>query len=280
MKRLVVITGASRGIGSAIANESTKKFPTEDTIFLLIARDLNKLEQLRQEIGVNRAFAVQLDFSLSHKPDELKQLLTTKFLDLIRGTDVGSSFDELYIFYNHGTLIFGRVDELGEVAAREFQTNVVSVWELLSALRGLFSAVPKQFHVNMSSLLATKLEAQFSVYSTTRSARATLFKCLALEQPGVRVLNYQPGPVYTDMLKQIAEDEAVGFKDSPGFKGLILFFFVIQYDFVLEFGFFKLDEYKKGNLVQPEVTVKRLWAILDRDEFESGSVVDYFDVDF
>jgi hypothetical protein len=33
-------------------------------------------------------------------------------------------------------------------------------------------------------------------------------------------------------------------------------------------------------LVQPEVTVKRLWEILDRDEFESGSVVDYFDVDF
>jgi sepiapterin reductase len=219
MKRLVVITGASRGIGSAIANESAKKFPTDDTIFLLIARDLNKLEQMRQEIGVNRAFAMQLDFSLSHTPDELKQLLNTKFLDLVSGS--GHSFDELYIFYNHGTLIFGRVDELGEVAAREFQINVVSVWELLSALLGLFSAVPKQFHVNMSSLLATKLEAQFSVYSTTRSARATLFKCLALEQPGVRVLNYQPGPVYTDMLKQIAEDEAVGFKDSPRFKGLI-----------------------------------------------------------
>lgn len=32
-----------------------------------------------------------------------------------------------------------------------------------------------------------------------------LFKCFALEQPDVKVLNYEPGIVYTDMLKQATE---------------------------------------------------------------------------
>jgi hypothetical protein len=32
-----------------------------------------------------------------------------------------------------------------------------------------------------------------------------LFKCFALEQPNVKVLNYEPGIVYTDMLKQATE---------------------------------------------------------------------------
>ena len=32
-----------------------------------------------------------------------------------------------------------------------------------------------------------------------------LFKCLALEDPKLRVLNYQPGPVYTNMLDTYVE---------------------------------------------------------------------------
>jgi hypothetical protein len=38
-----------------------------------------------------------------------------------------------------------------------------------------------------------------------RTARHMLFKCLALEKPQLRVLNYEPGIVYTDMLKDAYE---------------------------------------------------------------------------
>ena len=46
------------------------------------------------------------------------------------------------------------------------------------------------------------------MFFLARVARATIFRCLAYEQPGLRVLNYQPGPVYTDMLKQVYESDA------------------------------------------------------------------------
>jgi sepiapterin reductase len=220
MKRVIVITGASRGIGLAIALESYKRF-SQDAVVVLLARDLDKLEQVKREIesnSTNQVVLLQIDFSVSRRTNELVDLLNSKLANLI---DV-NSIDELYVFHNHGTLHFGRVDELGDSASREFQINVVSVWEFLSAIRKLFpdNLVAKQFHVNISTMLATSVEALFSAYCTTRSARATLFKCLALEQPNLRVLNYQPGPVYTDMLKQIFDDESVQFKDSPGFKGI------------------------------------------------------------
>ena len=35
-----------------------------------------------------------------------------------------------------------------------------------------------------------------------RASREMLFKCLALEQPSIRCLNYIPGIVNTDMLRQ------------------------------------------------------------------------------
>lgn len=36
-----------------------------------------------------------------------------------------------------------------------------------------------------------------------RAAREMVFKSLAVEHPGIRTLNYWPGAVYTDMLKQV-----------------------------------------------------------------------------
>ena len=42
-------------------------------------------------------------------------------------------------------------------------------------------------------------------FNLARAARASLFQSLAVEQPKLRVFNYQPGPVYTDMLRQIYE---------------------------------------------------------------------------
>ena len=55
------------------------------------------------------------------------------------------------------------------MAADEFQTNVISVWVLMSAIFTIcpLSLVVNQFHVNISSLLASKPMSQFSIYNSS-----------------------------------------------------------------------------------------------------------------
>lgn len=88
-----------------------------------------------------------------------------------------------------------------------------------------------------------------------RIARATLFKSLAVEQPGLRVLNYQPGPVYTDMLKQVFDNRS---QIMPGSQS---------------FG----EDYQNNKFVKPETTVEKLLAIIETNQFENGTTIDYFD---
>jgi hypothetical protein len=56
-----------------------------------------------------------------------------------------------------------------------------------------------------------------------RGARDMLFNCLALENEGFKVLNYEPGICYTDMTKEIV----VLYPEE--FKSLIIFLFYKTY---------------------------------------------------
>jgi len=233
MHRLVLITGASKGIGAQIALIANRKLTSEQNTFLLIARDLTKLEQVKAEINKespnSEVILLGYDFGQLSDTQKMSQLLKTALNETTK-------FTELYVFYNHGTLRLASVDQVADHTSQEFQINVISVWTLLAAVRNLFpiSQVPTQFHVNISSLLATQMSKMCSVYSSSKAsftdlfdhflyhicfliariARATLFKSLALEEPGLRVLNYQPGPVYTDMLQQIYNNQVELFGES------------------------------------------------------------------
>lgn len=255
-KRLIVITGASKGIGAQIALETNKKFTDKDTqtTFLLIARDLAKLHEVKAELikenSQNNVLTLSYDFSRVTNVETLTDILRNNLTD--------QNFDEMYVFYNHGTLKIAGVELVADDATNEFQINVISVWQLLAAIRRLFpnNIVPKQYHINISSLVATQMSKMCSVYSSTRIARATIFKCLAFEHPELRVLNYQPGPVYTNMLKQLYDDQVGIFdKSDSSFR----------------------DGYDSGNYLTAETTVKRMLDLIEKNSFENGSTIDYYD---
>lgn len=172
-RRLVIVTGASRGIGAEIAMEAHRRFKETPTL-LLISRNQDLLNETKSKILTSSSsdtsssaiHTLRIDFSIEVKVSDYVNMLKSSLGGGGSGDDNLTHFDELYVFYNHGTLKIGSIDELAESASQEFITNVTSVWLFLSAVRKVFTleTIPRQFHINMSSLMATKTTNSMSVY--------------------------------------------------------------------------------------------------------------------
>lgn len=187
MKRLICITGSSRGIGKAIALEFNKSH-LKETHFILLARDQDKLNQVRDQIinessGLNSATLIVVDFSLQNEIKDYYDLLKTSLPE-------NEKFDELIFIYNHGSLEFGSVTLAAQENLRsKFEINLFSIWLLCSAVQLLLpiSVIPRQFHINISSGYAVEAHANWSGQCCSRSARDMLFKCLSLENSNLKV---------------------------------------------------------------------------------------------
>lgn len=165
MKRLIIITGASRGIGRAIATE-LNRFHNSDSHFLLLARDVEKLTQVRDQIeressSRNTVKTVSVDFSTENSVERYFEILKDALGDI--GDNLGE-FDELIIVYNHGTLVFGNVSFVAQELREDFEVNLFSIWTFLAAINLLLplNVVSKQVHVNISSGYATEASANWS----------------------------------------------------------------------------------------------------------------------
>ena len=116
--------------------------------------------------------------------------------------------------------------------------------------------------VNISSLAAVQAFESWSVYCAGKAARDMYHKVLAEEQKkspcrdNFRVLNYAPGPLDTNMQKEIRENPLV---DKP-----------TQEYFV---------QMKENNqLVSPDTSADKLVTLLSSGTFDSGAHVDYFEI--
>ncbi len=76
----------------------------------------------------------------------------------------------------------------------------------------------------------------------------------AVKDKRIKTLNYAPGPMDTDMQKEIREE----------MKGPLLGLF--------------LQFHQEGKLVIPSVSAKKLTKLLANDTYESGSHMDYYDI--
>lgn len=114
---------------------------------------------------------------------------------------------------------------------------------------------------------------------------------MATEEPGIRVLNYSPGPVLTDMLKELQqkawnEDTRKWLTCESHYNTTILNTLPTRYPCDTCYAFCAslfliltlfLATEKEGNLVTCDATVKKLMDLLDKNAFETGSHVDFYD---
>jgi len=189
MTKTAIITGASSGIGEAIA----RKLAKEKMNVVLVARSEDKLQALAKEIEEQsdvEALPVKTDVS---KEEDVSAMVK----------QVKKKFDTIDIYVNNaGAMLSGAVTD-GALSDWEKMIDV----NIKGALYGLYQVIPnmiarKTGHIiNIASVSGLEVTKKSTVYSATKFAVRAISTGLEKElaHTGVRVTNISPGMVDTSL---------------------------------------------------------------------------------
>ena len=225
----ILISGASRGFGRCVALEFARSLPSIPCIFSLGSSPTSaeQLETLKDEIIAIRGTEKPSYFNLVNEDfgdiDEL-ELLGDKFVLGPSSISARYAKDEevtgVIFINNAGSLGFLNKVETLELSHIQlaYNLNVTSSTYLTShVLRKYKSHKNVKIHlVNISSLAAVQPFSNWSLYCAGKAARDMFFKVIVEEHPDgdVRVLNYAPGPLDTDMQREIRVSSTYQDKDT------------------------------------------------------------------
>jgi NAD(P)-dependent dehydrogenase (short-subunit alcohol dehydrogenase family) len=190
--RIAVITGASRGIGAAVA----KRYAAEGAHVVLIARTVGGLEELDDAIKVagGSATLVPLDLRELDRVDALGPSLYQRFgkLDILVGN--AGALGTLGPLSHHDAKLW---DEALTI-------NVTANWRLIRTLEPLLRRSDAGRAIFVTSGAAQKAQPFWGAYATSKAALEAMVKTWAAElaKTPVRVNLLSPGPIRTAMRAQ------------------------------------------------------------------------------
>jgi len=185
--RLALITGASRGIGYAVA----KRFAAEGAHVIAVARTRGGLEELDDEIRKlgGEATLVELDFN---KPETIDGL----------AAPILERWGRLDILVGNAALL-GRITPMAQFPPdlwqQVFNVNLHANWRLIRALDPLLRAAPAGRAVFVTSGVAQRVVPYWGAYAVTKAALEKLVLTWAaeVEKSNLRVNIVNPGPTRT-----------------------------------------------------------------------------------
>jgi NAD(P)-dependent dehydrogenase (short-subunit alcohol dehydrogenase family) len=187
--RLALVTGASRGIGRAVATALAQ----HGAHVVIAARTIGALEELDDEIRKDGGKATLLQIDLS-KGDKLDQLGPTLF----------ARWGKLDIFVGNAGIL-GPLSPLHHVTEdawnQVIDINLSANWRLIRTLDPLLKRSDAGRAVFLTSGAATGKHAYWGPYAVSKAGLEALVKTYAheLEDTSVRVNLVNPGPVRTAM---------------------------------------------------------------------------------
>ncbi|MGM0674094.1 MAG: SDR family NAD(P)-dependent oxidoreductase [Spirochaetota bacterium] len=209
-----IITGTSRGLGQALAEQALR----EGGAVHGIARNRN--EQLERSAG-------HAEGVLTHHVADLNEVERIPQLagEIVRRLE-SRQLEELVLINNAGVL-----DPIGPVAElepgllhRHITVNVTALMQLTGAvLAQTHGAAYRRTVVNISSGAAANPYYGWAPYCTAKAAVEMFTRVLAVEYEGdrsLRVLSVAPGVVDTDMQARIRKTDERRFPHRPKFVHL------------------------------------------------------------
>ena len=203
--RVAVVTGASRGIGYALA----KRLAAEGAHIIALARTVGGLEELDDEIKAagGSATLVPADIRDFDALDRLGAAIHERWgkLDVLVG--------------NAGVL--GKLTPLGHLEPKVWDevmaVNVTANWRLLRSLDPLLQRSDAGRAVFVSAGAVHKGVAYWGAYSASKAALESLVKTYANETAAtsVRANLLNPGPVRTAMRAKAMPGEDPGSLTTP-----------------------------------------------------------------
>jgi 3-oxoacyl-[acyl-carrier protein] reductase len=190
--RRALVTGASRGIGAAIA----RRFAEQGADVVLAARSTDAINALARELGELgvRALAVTADMT---DRASLRVLMDR----------VGEEFGGLDILVNNAGVLPAatRAEKVGWAEwDATVELNLSAPWYLACRAKGLMGAGGGVV-VNNASTASYYPSRGLVAYNVSKSAMVMLTRVLALEwaRDGVRVVGVAPGKIDTDLVAPI-----------------------------------------------------------------------------
>jgi NAD(P)-dependent dehydrogenase (short-subunit alcohol dehydrogenase family) len=192
MKKVVVITGGSDGVGKATAKLLS---PNHDVFILSPSPD--KLKEAAKETGSKYQVCDARNFVSCQSAVEA-------ILREAGGIDC--------LFNNAGKWLLGPLEDNPQETLEDLlAVNVLGVINMTKAVIPAMKTKGEGLIVNMSSQAGLSAKADRTVYNTTKWAVAGFTKSIQLELApfGIRVTGLYPGLVATDMFRKAGISKAV-----------------------------------------------------------------------
>ena len=198
--KVAVVTGASSGIGKAIALSLAEHGAT----LCLIGRKLNTLSSVEKSAGVitSQVKHYQIDLTIDYDIQKLKTSLQRDY----GHTDI--------LIHSAGDFSMGMIEHaLIEDLDRQYRINVRAPYLLTQALLPMIKARKGQI-VFINSSAGLKARAKVGQYAATKHALKAIADSLREEvnADGVRVLSVFPGRTATPMQAAVHEMEGRDYK--------------------------------------------------------------------
>ena len=197
-QRIAIVTGASRGIGSAIATSLAKR----NYAIVCFGRDRSALEQTATEV---RAAGCQASvFVGDAKSNRSMEALAAHAVTEYGGIDL--------VVNNAGVVRHVKPTDLTpEQFAEDLQINLVSQFALARAAYPALAAADGGVVINIGSVAGALGFLHQASYCASKAGIGGLTRALAMEwaRDNIRVLCVAPGYVETDITKEVLKNSKI-----------------------------------------------------------------------